>query len=80
MAVKYLLFQIIFLFYRGTFPFQRGPTQEGDGCPRFSSIKWGHPTLHLVEDVKSISVKSMWKKEFLGESIRVKKCARKVSG
>ena len=48
-----------FLFYRGApvlwpwvFPFYRGPTPGGDGCHRFSTIKWGHPTprLNLVGD------------------------------
>ena len=48
-----------FLFYRGApvlwpwvFPFYRGPTPGGDGCPRFSTIKWGHPPprLNLVGD------------------------------
>ena len=54
-----------FLFYRGApvlwpwvFPFYRGPTPGGDGCPRFSTIKWGHPTppLNLVGDFMYIWV------------------------
>ena len=67
-----------FLFYRGApvlwpwvFPFYRGPTLGGGGCPRFSTIKWGHPTpsLNLEGDHTYIytygSSFAKWLEEFL---------------